>query len=234
MKKILLIILFTSSGLFAQIQEIEKLFPSDRKSLAISMIGTAEAYELNGRMKKAKEYYKTALSIYPIGDKAHILAEKLGILLDDETTFSNFISSGDEASKKNQYQKALINYLMAKEIQEPVFIYKKLLDTYTELNDSENAKYYQKLIDEFNEPTKKETGELTTEETAYSQYEDDVYFQYEDDINEEFILDTENTNMNEVNQEYMFDPSSKENPDENMNTEIINALDETIFYEQEN
>lgn len=149
MKKILILsmLILSSTTFYARINDrILLMKPMDRHTLSIAMQEVADAYETNNRMAKAREYNRVALEVYPIGDQAHRLANKLNIVLNDAQTFTNFIEAGDKAYETKEYKKALRHYLMAYELENPMFLYQKFSQTYEALNDPINASYYQGLM----------------------------------------------------------------------------------------
>ncbi|SFB78115.1 hypothetical protein SAMN02745150_00761 [Brevinema andersonii] len=149
MKKLFLLclVLGLSSASFARLNPtISLMSPMDRHSLFVAMVESADAYQAAKHTKKAKEFYRAALEVYPIGDQAHVVAQKLGIDLDDEETFQQFLSTGDDAFKNKKYNTALAMYLMALELNQPLDLYKKIYQTYYALGDTERANFYQSIL----------------------------------------------------------------------------------------
>ncbi|MGL4367475.1 MAG: tetratricopeptide repeat protein [Brevinemataceae bacterium] len=124
---------------------ISVMMPADRHILSLSMIESAQTYENLGRKKKAESYFRTAVEVYPVGDIAHMTADKYNYILDDKKTYEKFIVSGDLALEKKQYKLALASYLMAQEIETSPELFQKLADTYALNNQNENAQFYQDL-----------------------------------------------------------------------------------------
>lgn len=144
---LLSLVLGLSSVLSARLNHtISLMSPMDRYSLFVSMVESADAYQATKHTKKAQEFYRAALEVYPIGDQAHAVAQKLGITLDDEETFQQFLSAGDNAFKDQQYDTALSMYLMALELNQPLDLYKKIYQAYYALGDMESANFYQSVL----------------------------------------------------------------------------------------
>lgn len=149
MKKLFLLclVLSLSSALFARLNPtISLMSPMDRHSLFVAMVESADAYQVAKHTQKAREFYRAALEVYPIGDQAHAVAQKLGIALDDEETFQQFLSAADDAFKNKKYNTALAMYLMALELNQPLDLYKKIYQTYYALGDTESANFYQSIL----------------------------------------------------------------------------------------
>ncbi|MGL5955793.1 MAG: hypothetical protein ACRC0X_04210 [Brevinema sp.] len=118
---------------------------ADRQYFFTSVKEVADAYKENSRQEKANSFYRSAIDIYPIGDMAHQLANQLGITLDDDKTYSNFVLMGDKAVENQQYQYALSHYLMANELWNSTDVYRKIAEVYEALNDMDKSVYYEDL-----------------------------------------------------------------------------------------
>ncbi len=223
MKKMLLVLLLLgiNVSLHAQLHTgILDMSPRDRKFLAQSMKETADIYQELNRTQKANEYYTVSLKVYPIGDSAHQLANQLGILLDDEQTYSNFIAEADKTYEYAAYDRALSLYFMANELEAPLDLYKKIADTYTMLEDSENASYYNTLAKGDNPADGMILEESTMDAVPAELTADDTM---PTDSTEPAIADTifteteENPTMDEY--EYGYDYETEEDEDETMDEE---------------
>lgn len=144
MKKIMLVLMvFVAGAIYAR---AGVTLPMQRAALAASMAESADAYAQAGNQKKAAEYRKAALAFYPVGDQAHIMANQLGVTLNDEETFNKFVMQADRSMKNRDYSNALSDYLMALEIRQPVEVYQKLIATYQALGNREMADGLRALV----------------------------------------------------------------------------------------
>lgn len=149
MKKtiILTLVLLNAASLYARISPyVSSLLPGSRQALAQAMIQSADAYEQAGNKKRALEYRRAALDVFPIGDDAHALARTLNTNLDDEKTYTSFIQSADSAYKARNYKQAVVDYLMALELRQPMDLYEKLQLSYLGLGDQQSAAALQSEI----------------------------------------------------------------------------------------
>ena len=238
MKKYLLLVMVSLSTVsYTQVNRIVTMMtPTDRHNLFLSTKEVADAYNSLGRTKKANSFYRSAISIYPIGDQAHQLANRFNMPLDDEKTYTNFVVFGDTKFENQQYKVALYSYLMADELDNSPVLYQKIATTYEALGYSENAAFYQELgkkadlenptIDTI-EPMTEETPTDYTDidEPAYLEDENSVNTQTEDPISEENMVETEDTMTTEaVETEETMTPDTQ-------NTEDMEATDEVMTLE---
>ena len=238
MKKYLLLVMISLSTVaYTQANKIvTTMSPTDRHNLFLSTTEVADAYNSLGRTAKANSFYRSAISIYPIGDQAHQLANKFNMPLDDEKTYTNFVVFGDTKFENQQYKVALYSYLMADELDNSPVLYQKIATTYEALGYSENAAFYQELgkkadlenptIDTI-EPMTEETPTDYTDidEPAYLEDENSVNTQTEDPISEENMVETEDAMTTEaVETEETMTPDTQ-------NTEDMEATDEVMTLE---
>ncbi|MGL4677644.1 MAG: hypothetical protein ACRCWI_08295 [Brevinema sp.] len=140
-----LIFLGIGSGYAKTADYILMMSIEDRQYFFTSVKEVADAYKKNGRKAKADSFYRSALDIYPIGDMAHQLASQLGVKLDDDKTYSNFIMMGDQELQNKRYKQALSHYLMANELWNSMELYQQIAQVYTALNNRDQSSYYENL-----------------------------------------------------------------------------------------
>ena len=147
MKKYLLLVMMALSTVaYTQANKIvTTMSPTDRHNLFLSTTEVADAYKSLGRTTKANSFYRSAISIYPIGDQAHQLANQFNMPLDDEITYTNFVLFGDTNFQNQQYKVALYSYLMADELDNSPVLYQKIATTYEALENPAEAAFYQEL-----------------------------------------------------------------------------------------
>ena len=169
MKKYLLLVMISLSTIaHTQVNKIViRMSPTDRHNLFLSTKEVADAYSSLGRTQKANSFYRSAVSIYPIGDEAHQLANQFGISLYDEETYTNFVVFGNTNFENQQYQIALYSYLMADELDNTLELYQKIAATYEALGNSEDAAFYQEL-------SKNANSEMPIAETSADNADMDV------------------------------------------------------------
>ncbi|MGL4388962.1 MAG: hypothetical protein ACRCTJ_06185 [Brevinema sp.] len=140
-----ILLLFSSMAHTKIYQDIHLMLPMERSVLAQSMEEVAKVYEEIGNKAKADQYYKVALEVYPLGDRAHVLAEKLNTKLDDEKTFDYYEQEGLRFSNKKNHKAALLAFMMALQIKATFPLYQNLADTYRALKDEHSAATFESL-----------------------------------------------------------------------------------------
>ncbi|MGL5253505.1 MAG: hypothetical protein ACRC9L_00530 [Brevinema sp.] len=143
-KSMLFLMVFVSGVIYSRAGVI---LPVQRMALATSMLQSADAYDQAGNSKKAVEYRGAALKIYPVGDQAHILARQLGVKLEDDQTFNQFIQQADRAMTNRNYASALSDYLMALEIRQPLEVYQKLIAVYQAMGNGKAAEGLRSIVE---------------------------------------------------------------------------------------
>lgn len=187
MKKIILLafVLLNAASLYARISPyVSSLLPGGRQALAKAMSQSADAYEQAGNKKRALEYRRAALDVFPIGDDAHALARTLNTNLDDDKTYASFIQSGDSAYKARNYNQALLDYLMALELRQPTELYEKLQLSYLGLGDQQSAAALQSVI-----TTSKIAPQAPADGYGESYYDEGYQAEAEEAYPQEYPLD---------------------------------------------
>ena len=233
MKKYLLLVMISLSTVaYTQANKIvTTMSPTDRHNLFLSTTEVADAYNSLGRTKKANSFYRSAISIYPIGDQAHQLANRFNMPLDDETTYTNFVVFGDTKFENQQYRIALYSYLMADELDNSPVLYQKIASTYEALENPAEAAFYQELGKNAN--TEAPTDYTDIEEPTYLEDETTTYDEgmvetqdmEEPTYAEENMVETEDIMTTEaVETEETMTPDTQ-------NTEDMDATDEVMTLE---
>ena len=228
MKKYLLLVMVSLSTVsYTQVNRIVTMMtPTDRHNLFLSTKEVADAYNSLGRTAKANSFYRSAISIYPIGDQAHQLANRFNMPLDDEKTYTNFVVFGDTKFENQQYKVALYSYLMADELDNSPVLYQKIATTYEALGYSENAAFYQELGK--NASTEAPTDYTDIDEPTY--LEDKTTTYDEGMVETEDTQDMEGNSYEEVSDVEAVEPTDVETED-TQNTEDVDATDEVMTIE---
>lgn len=146
MKVLLFVFLMNVVNIYAKpVDDILLMSPVSKKALSMAVKEVADNYSSMGKTKKANAFYRSMLNIYPIGDIAHQIANQINMPLNDEQTFSNFMSMGDQEFTKEHYKHAVAYYLMANELENSEKLYEKITVTYRNMGNIEKADYYQGL-----------------------------------------------------------------------------------------
>ncbi len=143
MKKVLFMVLISS---VSYANHVATMLPAERENLFISTVEVADAYQEVGKTSKANSFYRSAVSIYPVGDLAHRVAVKQGMTLDDDVTYSNFVQEGTKAFNAGKYDVSVASFLMANELDNSPELYQKIAEAYAMLGDRVKADHYNDLV----------------------------------------------------------------------------------------
>ncbi len=157
---------------------VSTMLPAEREHLFISTVEVADAYQEVGKTSKANSFYRSAVSIYPVGDLAHRVAVKQGMTLDDDVTYSNFIQKGTEAFNAGKYNVSVANFLMANELDNSPELYQKIAEAYAMLGDRVKADHYNDLV--------VQSSYATVVSSSSEDVVEDIIYDNDDTIDEDF------------------------------------------------
>ncbi|MGL4394816.1 MAG: hypothetical protein ACRCS8_06300 [Brevinema sp.] len=149
MFRLLAILVLATSVSYSKIhKDIELMLPMERSVLAQSMEEVAKVYEELGNKRKADQFYKVALEVFPVGDRAHLLAEKLNADLNDEDTFARYEDEGIMFFENGDNRAALQSFMMALQIKATLPLYEHLAKVHRALGNEQSATTFEQLAAE--------------------------------------------------------------------------------------